>query len=74
MGCLNKAYVCLERALTIRQQSLGPEHPHTALSLNHLGQLLQVMGKLAEAQAYLEQALVIQKKPLGIGTSGEDKQ
>jgi hypothetical protein len=32
------------------------------------------MGKLAEAQAYLEQALVIQKKPLGIGTSGEDKQ
>ena len=35
----------IERALEIREQVLGPEHPETAESLNNLGVLLKNQGK-----------------------------
>jgi tetratricopeptide (TPR) repeat protein len=48
-----------ERALAIREQVLGPEHPNTATSLNNLGALLQEQGDLAGAHPYFERALHI---------------
>jgi tetratricopeptide (TPR) repeat protein len=48
-----------ERALAIREQVLGPDHPDTAHSLNNLGYLLQAQGDLAGAKPYYERALQI---------------
>jgi Tfp pilus assembly protein PilF len=55
----------LERALAIREQVLGPQHPDTALSLNNLGMLLGAQGDLAGARSYLERALAIREQVLG---------
>jgi len=54
-----------ERALAIRKQVLGPEHPATARSLNNLGMLLQAHGDYAAARPYLEHALAIREQVLG---------
>jgi tetratricopeptide (TPR) repeat protein len=54
-----------ERALTIRERALGPEHPDTAESLNNLGLLLQDQGDHAGARPLLERALAIGEKVLG---------
>jgi hypothetical protein len=43
-----------ERALTIREKALGPEHPDTAVSLNNLAGLLQAQGDLAGARPLLD--------------------
>ncbi len=54
-----------ERALTISEKALGPDHPSTATCLNNLGFLLRAMGDLATARPYLERALAICEKTLG---------
>jgi tetratricopeptide (TPR) repeat protein len=54
-----------ERALAIREKTLGADHPDTATSLNKLGLLLQAMGDLARARPYYERALAIQEKAFG---------
>jgi tetratricopeptide (TPR) repeat protein len=58
-----KPYV--ERALAIREQVLGPQHPDTAQSLNNLGALLYAQGDLAGAKPYLERALAIWEQVRG---------
>ena len=55
----------LERALRVREQVLGVEHPDTAMSLNNLGQLLKDMGELVDARPLLERALRIREQVLG---------
>jgi tetratricopeptide (TPR) repeat protein len=55
----------LERALTINDRVLGPDHPTTATGLNNLGLLLQDLGQLEAARPYLERALAIWEKVLG---------
>ena len=59
VGQYAEARPYFERALAIREQVLGPEHPDTATSLNNLGGLLQVQGDLAGARPYYERALHI---------------
>ena len=54
-----------ERALAICEKALGPEHPHTATSLNNLACLLQAQGDLAGARPLFERALAIYEKALG---------
>jgi tetratricopeptide (TPR) repeat protein len=44
---------------------LGPDHPHTAQSLNNLGGLLQAMGNLAGTRPYFERAYAVREKALG---------
>ncbi|MGB1254069.1 MAG: tetratricopeptide repeat protein, partial [Candidatus Promineifilaceae bacterium] len=46
-----------ERSLSIREKSLGADHPDTALSLNNLGMLIQSMGDYAGARPYFERSL-----------------
>jgi len=52
-------------ALAKREKALGPEHPHTAASLNNLGTLLDDQGDLAGARPLFERALAIHEKALG---------
>jgi tetratricopeptide (TPR) repeat protein len=54
-----------ERALAIREKVHGPEHPHTAESLNNLALLLQDGGDHAAARPLYERALAIREKALG---------
>ena len=61
----SQAEPLLRDALAIREKSLGPEHPDTATSLNHLAGLLTGRGNLAEARPLCERALAIQEKALG---------
>ena len=54
-----------ERALTIREKALGPEHPSTATSLNNLALLLNARGDLGGARPLFERALAIDEMALG---------
>jgi tetratricopeptide (TPR) repeat protein len=65
IGDYARARPYYERALRIREQVLGEEHPDTAQSLNNLGGLLQALGDLAGACPYCERALRIREKVLG---------
>jgi tetratricopeptide (TPR) repeat protein len=64
-GDLAGARPLFERALAIYEKALGPEHPHTAGSLNNLAGLLQDQGDLARARPLFERALAIREKALG---------
>ncbi len=55
----------LDRALEIRERTLGAEHPDTAESLNNLAYLLLSQGDYEGARPLLERALVIREYVLG---------
>jgi tetratricopeptide (TPR) repeat protein len=65
LGDYGGAHPLFERALTIREQALGPTHPDTAQSLNNLAVLLLDQGELAVARPLLERALAIKEQALG---------
>ncbi|NIN70409.1 MAG: tetratricopeptide repeat protein, partial [Gemmatimonadetes bacterium] len=46
-----------QRALAIKIEALGPNHPDVASSLNNLGILLHETGDYAEAKSFYERAL-----------------
>ena len=54
-----------ERALAIRERTLGPDHPDTATSLNNLALLLYQQGEYAAARPLYERALAICERTLG---------
>ena len=54
-----------ERALSIREQTLGPTHPATANSLDNLANLLQTVGDYAAACPLYERVLSILEQTLG---------
>jgi Tfp pilus assembly protein PilF len=54
-----------ERALTIYEKALGPEHPNTAMILNNVGLLLVTQRDLAGARLLYARALAIYEKALG---------
>jgi tetratricopeptide (TPR) repeat protein/DNA-binding XRE family transcriptional regulator len=58
-GYYQKAQPLLERCLCLCEQTLGSTHPDVAELLARLGYLLRVQGRLASAEALLEQALAI---------------
>jgi tetratricopeptide (TPR) repeat protein len=53
------------RALRIREQQLGPEHPDVADSLSYLANLYRQQGKYAEAEPLILRALRIREQQLG---------
>ncbi len=53
------------RALRIREQQLGLEHPEVAASLNNLATLYRQQGKYAEAEPLILRALRIREQQLG---------
>jgi len=53
------------RALRIREQQLGPQHPDVAASLSYLASLYRQQGKYAEAESLFLRALRIREQQLG---------
>src|SRR5258706_262607 len=54
----------LERALAIRERTLGPEHPDTATSLHNLAESLWVANRPSEAEPLIRRELAIDEKSL----------
>ena len=66
-GKLAEAEPLYRRALAIREEKLGDDHPDVAQSLNNLALLLKTQGKLAEAEPLSRRALDIFEQKLGAG-------
>jgi tetratricopeptide (TPR) repeat protein len=64
-GKYEQAKALYQRALSIREQHLGPEHPDTASSLHGLAELYQQQGKYEQAKALYQRALHIREQCLG---------
>jgi tetratricopeptide (TPR) repeat protein/predicted Ser/Thr protein kinase len=64
-GAYEDAKAVQERALVIREKTLGPDHPHVAVSLNNLANAHYATGAYEDARAKYERALAIQEKALG---------
>ncbi len=64
-GVYGQAKCLFERALTICEDRLGPNHPDTSACLNNLAGLLQVTGDYAAARPLFERALDISEQQLG---------
>jgi len=54
-----------QRAITIGEMTLGPEHPNLATRLNNLALLYQDQGNYAEAEPLLKRALAIRERKFG---------
>ncbi len=65
LGTYATARNLFERALSIRQTLLGPEHRLTGVTLNNLGGLLSDQGDLVTARPILERALAIYEEVVG---------
>jgi len=65
LGMYEEATRYSQRALSIRRNVLGNQHPMLALTLNLLGELRCAQGAFADAEAFYQQALAIQEKALG---------
>ena len=65
MGDLDQAKDYHQRALTIQEKQLGPNHVDVASSCNNIGNVYQRKGDLDQAKDYYHRALAIQEKQLG---------
>lgn len=55
----------LQRALTLREKTLGPVDPFVASALNDLAGLYQSQGRFGEAESLYQRALTIRENALG---------
>jgi tetratricopeptide (TPR) repeat protein len=65
LGDPDKAAEQFQRARTIRSERLGPDHPDTLASMNHLGKCYLYLGRYADALALNTETLVLRKAKLG---------
>ncbi|MFN9488827.1 MAG: tetratricopeptide repeat protein [Betaproteobacteria bacterium] len=49
----------MRRALALREKSLGPDNPRTAITLNNLARVLLELGRKAEAEKLAAHAAAI---------------
>jgi Tetratricopeptide repeat len=54
-----------QRALAIREEALGPEHPDVATSLNNLAEFYRAQGQYGKAVPLYQRGLAIREKALG---------
>ena len=54
-----------QRACSILETALGPNHPDVAMTLNHIAHVLHRQGEHAEAKALLRRARVIHEATRG---------
>ena len=64
-GDYPEAASLLERAVAIRERTLGLENSNTAITLGHLGQVYEAQGRYLEAEPLFRKALGIQEKVSG---------
>jgi eukaryotic-like serine/threonine-protein kinase len=65
MGSYEEAATLHERALAIKENALGGEHPDCAISLNNLAGTRYAMGSYEEAKTLYERALTVLENALG---------
>src|SRR5690349_18622616 len=54
-----------QRALAVRENELGPDHPDVAISLNNLAELYRAQGRYVDAEPLYRRSLGIREKSLG---------
>jgi CHAT domain-containing protein/tetratricopeptide (TPR) repeat protein len=54
-----------ERAVAIKESTLGSDHPDVGYSLTTLGQVLQLLGDYDRAKSVLDRALAMEERALG---------
>ena len=54
-----------QRALRIREQQLGPEHPETAGTIHDLARFWEAQGNNEEASVWYARALAVREQALG---------
>jgi tetratricopeptide (TPR) repeat protein len=64
-GLYTQALPHFERALSLREHSVGPDHPDVALLLSNMGTCYQHAGDAAKARAMYQRALAIREKAYG---------
>jgi eukaryotic-like serine/threonine-protein kinase len=64
-GAYGEARALYERALAIRENTFGPDHPHVAMSLNNLATVHQQTGAYDEAKALYGRAIDILEEGIG---------
>lgn len=64
-GRIEEARPLIERALTIRRQFFGDDHPATALSLNSKARMLRQTGNSPAAEVEVRKALAINSRVYG---------
>jgi CHAT domain-containing protein/tetratricopeptide (TPR) repeat protein len=64
-GRYSEAIPLAQRALAIREKTLGRDHPDVAQSLNNLAELYNSLGRYADAEPLHQQSLAIREKALG---------
>jgi tetratricopeptide (TPR) repeat protein len=62
-GRFTEALPLHQRALSICEAALGPDHPYVATDLNHMGRALSDLGRPAEALPLHQRALSINPAP-----------
>jgi tetratricopeptide (TPR) repeat protein/predicted Ser/Thr protein kinase len=65
LGLIDLATGPQERALAIRREELGDDHPDTLVSINEMGIVLRSQGKLSEVEPYWREALEGSRRVLG---------
>ncbi len=65
LGLTQDAVAPQERALALRREALGDDHPDTLLSINNAAGLMMALGRLDDARAYFEEALDGARRTLG---------
>ena len=64
-GRYTEAEPLYQRAIRIREQLLGPQHPDMAYPLTNLANLYREQGRYAEAESLYQRALHIREQALG---------
>jgi tetratricopeptide (TPR) repeat protein/transcriptional regulator with XRE-family HTH domain len=65
-GLYEQSAYFLHRALNMREQILGSDHPDTATTLHVLARLYQYQGKYEQAASLFQRALAIREQALGL--------
>ncbi|HEX8136876.1 MAG TPA: serine/threonine-protein kinase [Pyrinomonadaceae bacterium] len=65
LGLYDSALPLLEKALALRQQTLGAEHVEVAESMNHLARVLLHKGNAERAEALFRESLEMRRRLLG---------
>lgn len=63
-GKYDEAIPLMQRALSIYEKALSPEHPAVATTLNNLAEFYRAKGDYARAEALMQRALAIREKAL----------
>ncbi|OJJ15890.1 hypothetical protein BKI52_36840 [marine bacterium AO1-C] len=66
LGKLKEARGLAEKVLDLSERYLGPQHLVASVALNHLGVVEEMNGRRVEAIVNYQNALIIQKKRLGL--------